>query len=141
MEADSSLRPCACRGWTALDSCSAALPCPHRLRWAQGALQILVAANPLTQPGLTPLQRLMFADSCAYPLSAPALLLICVVPLLWIFSEGVASPVRIHSPTLSMWDLLALLLVVFALREVSLPGQPCCAALLPSCCSCCCRRC
>lgn len=36
---------------------------PCSLRWAQGALQILLRANPLTRPGLSTLQRIAFFDT------------------------------------------------------------------------------
>ena len=73
---------------------SAAAMARQRCRWASGTLQILrTGANPLTIPGLTPLQRLAFAEGILHWLNVVPQLLLLVMPLLAVLAGG--SPIRL----------------------------------------------
>lgn len=51
----------------------------QRLRWAMGAMQILYRSNPLTLPGLTWAQRVLFWESAASNWTAiPAIVMSCM---------------------------------------------------------------
>ena len=58
----------------------------QRLRWATGALQIWWRANPLRQPGMDATQRLLYYDTCAYPLLGVTTLVLCAVPIIYLVS-------------------------------------------------------
>jgi cellulose synthase (UDP-forming) len=73
---------------------SAAAMARQRCRWASGTLQILrTGANPLTIPGLTPLQRLAFAEGILHWLNVLPQLLMLLMPLLALLAGG--SPIRL----------------------------------------------
>jgi cellulose synthase/poly-beta-1,6-N-acetylglucosamine synthase-like glycosyltransferase len=92
----------------------------QRLRWAMGALQILIHDNPASRPGLTPLQRLLFFDSCIYPLSAFPKLLLFMVPILYLFSNGTISPIAVRSTTLGLQFTIAIFLVSCMVEEITM---------------------
>ena len=58
----------------------------QRLRWATGALQIWWRSNPLSRPGMTTTQRLLYYDTCAYPLLGASTLVLCAVPIVYLVS-------------------------------------------------------
>ena len=64
-----------------------------RCRWASGTLQILrTGANPLTIPGLTPLQRLAFAEGILHWLNVLPQLLLLLMPLLALLEKKLKWP-------------------------------------------------
>lgn len=58
----------------------------QRLRWAIGALQIMLLDNPLTKPGLSFVQSLLFWEASFQYFLAYGTLLFCVSPIIYIFS-------------------------------------------------------
>jgi hypothetical protein len=67
----------------------------QRLRWAMGALQILLRRNPLAAPGLTLAQSLLFFESCAYHFLAASTVLTSLAPVPFLFLG--ASPLQCDS--------------------------------------------
>jgi cellulose synthase (UDP-forming) len=57
----------------------------QRARWAMGAIQVLVRANPLTTPGLTLAQRVDYFASLYYFLFGLARVVCLAAPLAWLF--------------------------------------------------------
>ncbi len=73
---------------------SAAAMARQRCRWASGTLQILrTGANPFTIAGLSPLQRLAFAEGILHWLNVLPQLLLLLMPLLAVLAGG--SPIRL----------------------------------------------
>jgi cellulose synthase (UDP-forming) len=93
----------------------------QRLRWAQGSLQVLLKDNPLTVPGLTPGQRLMYLDTMLSYLQGFAAVAYLASPALYLLF-GV-SPVRSFSSGL-FWRLIPYLLANQALLVVVAWGVP-----------------
>ncbi|PKL23014.1 MAG: cellulose synthase [Spirochaetae bacterium HGW-Spirochaetae-3] len=58
----------------------------QRLRWAQGTIQVLFKENPLTLPGLTVPQRLMYFATIFSYFSGFFNLLLVGAPILWFFT-------------------------------------------------------
>lgn len=59
----------------------------QRLRWAIGAIQILMRDNPLKRPGLTLVQALLFWESAAHHFLAVTTMLLGLLPVVYIFVE------------------------------------------------------
>ena len=59
----------------------------QRARWCQGMFQILLLKNPLTKPGLKPIQRLGYLSSMAYWFFPLPRLVFMLAPLLHIFFD------------------------------------------------------
>ena len=73
----------------------------QRLRWAMGALQILLRDNPLKAPGLTWVQGLLFWEAAAYHFLAIITIVLALVPVVYVFS-GVAPLIAPR-----MWEFSA----------------------------------
>lgn len=58
----------------------------QKLRWTMGALQILIRQNPLAKGGMGANQRMLYFDSVSYPLTAPATVMLSMVPIIFLFS-------------------------------------------------------
>lgn len=86
----------------------------QRLRWATGALQILVRANPLSRPGLGFVQRLLYFDASAYALQSPATLVLILVPLVFLFTGITPFAVR------EMWELLIAFGLFYVAQRIAL---------------------
>ena len=68
----------------------------QRCRWASGTLQILrTGANPFTIAGLTPLQRLAFAEGILHWLNVLPQLLLLLMPLLALLAGS--TPIRLEN--------------------------------------------
>lgn len=65
----------------------------QRLRWAQGAMQLLRKENPLTKPGLSFWQRISYLNSLSGYLAAYQHLLFYLAPGIYLFSG--ASPIAV----------------------------------------------
>ena len=105
---------------------SAAAMARQRCRWASGTLQILrTGANPFTIAGLTPLQRLAFAEGILHWLNVLPQLLLLLMPLLALLAGG--SPIRLDGG-----GLLSVALPFYAAqmlwpaRSAAKPAAPCC---------------
>ncbi|KAL4421860.1 hypothetical protein ABPG77_001342 [Micractinium sp. CCAP 211/92] len=59
----------------------------QRLRWAMGAIQILMKDNPLRLPGLTVPQKLLFFEAAAHHYLAFSTIFMAVVPIVFLYSE------------------------------------------------------
>lgn len=93
----------------------------QRLRWAQGTIQVMFRENPLTMPGLRPVQRLMyFATMWSYlsGIFAPVYLL---APVLYLFFGWL--PVKALSSEF-FWHLVPYLLINEILFAVIGWGRP-----------------
>jgi len=80
----------------------------QRLRWAQGTLQVLLRQNPLTLPGLSPGQRLMYFATIWDYLSGFCSVVYLSAPVLYLIF-GI-SPVRAYSIDF-LWHLLPYLAI------------------------------
>ena len=80
----------------------------QRLRWAQGTLQVLLRENPLTKPGLTWGQRLMYFSTMWTYLSGFPALVYLIAPVLFL-CFGVL-PVETYGPRFLMFFLPYVLL-------------------------------
>ena len=87
----------------------------QKLRWTQGALQIYWRANPLRQPGMSALQRLLFFDSATYCATAPIMVVFAIAPAIFVLSDGV-SPFAVHA----LSELCAVFGVAFVLMQFTL---------------------
>lgn len=68
----------------------------QRCRWASGTLQVLrTGANPLTIPGLNPLQRLAYMEGILHWLLVFPFLLLVAAPLL--IAQGNLAPLRLDA--------------------------------------------
>jgi cellulose synthase/poly-beta-1,6-N-acetylglucosamine synthase-like glycosyltransferase len=68
----------------------------QRLRWGQGSMQILRRENPLTKPGLAPLQRLVYFNALSSFAQALVHLAYYLAPALFLL--GAPAPLRVASP-------------------------------------------
>lgn len=59
----------------------------QRLRWAMGALQILMRDNPLKRPGLSFAQSLLFWEAAAHHFLAVTTMLLGFLPVIYVFTE------------------------------------------------------
>ncbi|KAL4423966.1 hypothetical protein ABPG75_001267 [Micractinium tetrahymenae] len=59
----------------------------QRLRWAMGAIQILMKDNPLRLPGLTVPQSLLFFEAAAHHYLAFSTIFMALVPIVFLYSE------------------------------------------------------
>lgn len=59
----------------------------QRLRWAMGALQILMKDNPLRLVGLTNVQSLLFFEAAAHHYLAITTVFMAVVPIIYLFTQ------------------------------------------------------
>ncbi|WP_048436246.1 UDP-forming cellulose synthase catalytic subunit [Methylobacterium platani] len=59
----------------------------QRARWCQGMIQILLLKNPLTKPGLSPIQRLAYLSSMTFWFFPLPRLVFMLAPLLHIFFD------------------------------------------------------
>jgi len=57
----------------------------QRLRWAQGTIQVMLRENPLTFPGLKPMQRLMYFATMWSYLSGFFAIIYLLAPVLYLF--------------------------------------------------------
>lgn len=89
-----------------------------------------ISTAPIVFSSLFPPGR--YLDACVYPLSALPLLLVCLVPLLWLFSVGSITPIDINSPTVRRAGLLAQPRTTLAPWQLSCT---CCAPLRFNMCS------
>ncbi|WIA20656.1 hypothetical protein OEZ85_005032 [Tetradesmus obliquus] len=74
----------------------------QRLRWAMGTVQILLSDNPLTRPGLTLVQALLFWEAAVHHFLALPTVLLSLLPLIYMFTE--VAPVS----ALHLWEFCAL---------------------------------
>lgn len=58
----------------------------QRLRWAMGTLQILLRDNPLTRPGLTFVQSLLFWEAAVHHYLAITTVMLSLLPIVYIFT-------------------------------------------------------
>ncbi len=79
----------------------------QRLRWAQGTLQVLLRENPLTLPGLSPGQRLMYLSTMWSYLSGFFTVIYLIAPVLYLTLR--ISPIRAFSGEF-YWHLFPFLL-------------------------------
>ncbi|KIY95081.1 cellulose synthase (UDP-forming) [Monoraphidium neglectum] len=86
----------------------------QRLRWAMGALQILLRRNPLAAPGLTLAQSLLFFESCAYHFLAASTVLTSLAPVPFLFLG--ASPLQCDS----LWEFTIAFGTFYALNRLML---------------------
>ena len=93
----------------------------QRLRWAQGTLQVLFRENPLTMPGLRPVQRLMYFATMWSYLSGIFTPLYLLAPVCYLFFGWL--PVRALSSEF-FWHLLPFLLMNELLFLVIGWGRP-----------------
>jgi cellulose synthase (UDP-forming) len=80
----------------------------QRLRWAQGTLQVMLRESPLTLPGLSPGQRLMYLATIWTYLSGFATVVYLAAPLLFLVFGWL--PIRAFSADF-FWHLLPYLAV------------------------------
>jgi hypothetical protein len=59
----------------------------QRLRWAMGALQILIRDNPLQKPGLTLPQAFLFFEAAAQHFLCIPTIYMAVVPIIFLFTQ------------------------------------------------------
>jgi hypothetical protein len=76
--------------------------------------QILSRRNPLAMGGMGWKQRLLYFDSCAYSVTAPANVLLMLVPLIFMFTS--ASPFKIPR----LWELCLAFGTYFILMQVAM---------------------
>ncbi|WIA40977.1 hypothetical protein OEZ86_004623 [Tetradesmus obliquus] len=74
----------------------------QRLRWAMGTVQILLSDNPLTRPGLTLVQALLFWEAAVHHFLSLPTVLLSLLPLIYMFTE--VAPVS----ALHLWEFSAL---------------------------------
>jgi hypothetical protein len=76
--------------------------------------QILARRNPLAMAGLGFKQRLLYFDSCAYSLTAPATIMLMAVPVIFLFTH--TSPFSIPR----LWELCVAFGTYFVLMQASM---------------------
>jgi cellulose synthase/poly-beta-1,6-N-acetylglucosamine synthase-like glycosyltransferase len=84
----------------------------QRLRWGQGSMQILRKLNPLTYPGLSPMQRLQYLTSTTVYFDGYQKLIFYLAPVIFFFTGWL--PVRTTD-----YDLLVRLIPYMLLTYVS----------------------
>ncbi len=106
----------------------------QRLRWAQGTIQVMLRENPLSYPGLRPMQRLMYFATMWTYLSGFFSVVYLAAPILYLVFGW--TPVSAFSDEF-FWRLVPYLLVnqaLFALVSWGVPswrGQQYSLALFP----------
>lgn len=93
----------------------------QRLRWAQGTIQVMLRENPLTYPGLKPMQRLMYFATMWSYLSGFFALVYLSAPILYLLFGW--TPVEAFSSEF-FWRLIPYLLINQALFIVVAWGLP-----------------
>ncbi len=93
----------------------------QRLRWAQGTIQVMLRENPLTYPGLKPMQRLMYFATMWSYLSGFFAVVYLSAPILYLILGW--TPVTAYSDEF-FWRLIPYLLVNQALFTVVSWGLP-----------------
>ncbi|KAI8106252.1 hypothetical protein M9435_000798 [Picochlorum sp. BPE23] len=86
----------------------------QRLRWAIGALQIFYTSNPLQVPGLTLAQRFLFFESCSHYFLSFSTLIMCIAPLVYVFSEY--SPLVVDQ----LWELCLVFGFYYLMNRVTM---------------------
>ncbi len=92
----------------------------QRQRWSTGMLQIVLRDNPLCNAGMAAMQRVLYFNELVYPVAAVPFLFSCLVPLLFLFSGGAISPIRIDAAVRPLWEVYSILLVAYAFMEMAL---------------------
>ncbi|MFT4978299.1 MAG: cellulose synthase (UDP-forming) [Myxococcota bacterium] len=90
----------------------------QRLRWAQGAMQILRKDNPLLIPGLKPWQRIAYLNALAGWLAGPATLVMWMAPAIFLLTglSPIEASVEVALPVITTKvavDLTVYLLLTF----------------------------
>lgn len=93
----------------------------QRLRWAQGTIQVMLRENPLTYPGLKPMQRVMYFATMWSYLSGFFAVVYLSAPILYLILGW--TPVTAYSDEF-FWRLIPYLLVNQALFTVVAWGLP-----------------
>jgi cellulose synthase (UDP-forming) len=93
----------------------------QRLRWAQGTIQVMLRENPLTYPGLKPMQRLMYFATMWSYLSGFFAVIYLSAPILYLFFGW--TPVSAFSDEF-FWRLIPYLIINQALFIVVAWGLP-----------------
>lgn len=93
----------------------------QRLRWAQGTIQVMLRENPLTYPGLKPMQRLMYFATMWSYLSGFFAVVYLAAPVLYLIFGW--TPVTAFSNEF-FWRLIPYLLINQALFMVVAWGLP-----------------
>jgi cellulose synthase/poly-beta-1,6-N-acetylglucosamine synthase-like glycosyltransferase len=86
----------------------------QRLRWAVGALQILFSTNPLYMPGLTTTQSILFFESSFHYFLSISTLVMCVAPLVYVFSEY--SPLVVDQ----LWELCVVFGAYYLINRITM---------------------
>jgi len=75
----------------------------QRLRWAQGAMQILRLENPLLKKGLTPWQRIAYFNALAGWLAGPATLVMWIAPAVYLLTgvSPLVAPIEVALPVIA----------------------------------------
>ncbi len=93
----------------------------QRLRWAQGTIQVMLRENPLTYPGLKPMQRLMYFATMWSYLAGFFAVIYLSAPVLYLFFGW--TPVSAFSDEF-FWRLIPYLIINQALFIVVAWGLP-----------------